>query len=89
MAYRVTGSDGSLHSRAVPEDIQLITAIDRTPVSPARVHDPSRAPLRIGAVQHRWHPDPDEHREALAAGVPCKQIWRAVWQNMELPASER
>ena len=28
-------------------------------------------------------------REALAAGVPCKQIWRAVWQNMELPASER
>ena len=28
-------------------------------------------------------------REALAAGVPCKQIWRAVWQNLELPASER
>ena len=69
MAYRVTGSDGSLHSRAVPEDIQLITAIDDTPASPARVHDPSRAPLRVGAVQHRWHPDPDEHREALAAGI--------------------
>ena len=53
----------------MPEDIQLITAIDRTPVSPARVHDPSRAPLRVGAVQHRWHPDPEEHRQALAAGI--------------------
>ncbi len=28
-------------------------------------------------------------REALAAGVPCKEIWRAVWRNLELPASER
>ena len=28
-------------------------------------------------------------REALDAGVPCKQIWRAVWQNLELPASDR
>jgi len=28
-------------------------------------------------------------REALAAGVPCKDIWRAVWQNLELPASDR
>ncbi|MBP8918840.1 MAG: DUF3046 domain-containing protein [Micropruina sp.] len=28
-------------------------------------------------------------RDALAAGVPCKQIWRAVWQNLELPESER
>jgi N-carbamoylputrescine amidase len=25
--------------------------------------------VRIGAVQHRWHPDPDEHREALAEGI--------------------
>lgn len=23
--------------------------------------------------------------EALGAGVPCKQIWRAVWVQLELP----
>lgn len=28
-------------------------------------------------------------REALAAGVPCKTIWRAVWESLELPATER
>ena len=28
-----------------------------------------RTPFRVGAVQHRWHPDPDEHRAALAEGV--------------------
>lgn len=28
-------------------------------------------------------------REALRAGVPCKSIWRAVWDVLELPASER
>lgn len=27
--------------------------------------------------------------EALADGVPCKRIWRAVWTVLELPASER
>jgi len=27
--------------------------------------------------------------EALAAGVPCKLIWRAVWAQLELPPSER
>lgn len=27
--------------------------------------------------------------EALAAGVPCKQIWRAAWGVLELPATER
>lgn len=26
--------------------------------------------------------------EALAAGMPCKKIWRAVWKQLELPASE-
>jgi N-carbamoylputrescine amidase len=25
--------------------------------------------LRVGLVQQRWHPDPDEHRAALAVGV--------------------
>ena len=34
--------------------------------NPAREERPS---LRIGAVQHRWHPDPAEHRAALAEGV--------------------
>lgn len=23
--------------------------------------------------------------EALAAGLPCKRIWRAVWAQLELP----
>jgi hypothetical protein len=27
--------------------------------------------------------------EALAAGVPPKEVWAAVWQTLELPASER
>ena len=37
--------------------------------SPARTRPPRRQPFRIAAVQERWHPDPDEHREALAAAV--------------------
>ncbi len=28
-------------------------------------------------------------QEALDAGVPPKQVWRAVWGVLELPASER
>lgn len=39
------------------------------PESPARVRAPARPPFRIGAVQHRWHADPAEHRRALAGGV--------------------
>lgn len=27
--------------------------------------------------------------EALAAGIPPKQVWAAVWSTLELPASER
>jgi hypothetical protein len=27
--------------------------------------------------------------EALAAGVEPKQVWRAVWAALDLPASER
>ena len=26
---------------------------------------------------------------ALADGMPCKTIWRAVWATLELPARER
>jgi N-carbamoylputrescine amidase len=52
----------------VPERPRLLTAYGPPP-SPARVHESARSPLRVGAVQHRWHPDPDEHRTALAEGV--------------------
>ena len=27
--------------------------------------------------------------EALAAGISCKEIWRAVWVALELPATMR
>jgi len=27
--------------------------------------------------------------EALAAGVPPKQVWAAVWRVLELPANQR
>ncbi|OJU84221.1 MAG: hydrolase [Solirubrobacterales bacterium 70-9] len=49
-------------------ELQLIEKTG-TPDSPARTRAPGREPLRIGAVQQSWHPDPDEHREALAAGI--------------------
>jgi N-carbamoylputrescine amidase len=39
------------------------------PESPARSRPPDRAPLRVGAVQQRWHADPDTHEAALAAGI--------------------
>jgi len=48
---------------------KLITAVGATPPSFARVQEATRAPLRVGLVQQRWHPDPDEHRAALAEGV--------------------
>ena len=48
---------------------QLITAIGSVPESPARVEAPVRPPFRVGAVQERWRPDPEEHQEALATGV--------------------
>jgi N-carbamoylputrescine amidase len=51
------------------EPLQLITAIGTVPDSPARVDPPTRVPWRVGLVQHRWHPDPVEHRAALADGV--------------------
>ncbi|MGH2928919.1 MAG: nitrilase-related carbon-nitrogen hydrolase [Solirubrobacteraceae bacterium] len=47
---------------------ELMTAYPPPP-SPARTRPPERAPLRVGLVQERWHPDPDEHAEALAAGI--------------------
>ena len=35
-------------------------------LAPTGVSGPT---LRIGLVQHRWHPDPDEHRAALEEGI--------------------
>jgi N-carbamoylputrescine amidase len=52
----------------MPDSPQLVTAYGPPP-SPARTRPATRPPLRIGAVQERWHPDPEEHRSALAAGV--------------------
>jgi N-carbamoylputrescine amidase len=52
----------------VPQRPRLLTAYEPPP-SPARVHASERPPLRIAAVQHRWHPDPDEHRAALVEAV--------------------
>jgi N-carbamoylputrescine amidase len=50
------------------DDPRLIVA---TPPleSPARTRPPTRKPLRVGLVQHRWHADPSEHEAALATGV--------------------
>ncbi|HEV7769853.1 MAG TPA: nitrilase-related carbon-nitrogen hydrolase [Solirubrobacterales bacterium] len=50
------------------EEIQLVLATDPLP-SPARTRPPERRPLRIAVVQHRWHPDPAEHEEALAVAI--------------------
>jgi N-carbamoylputrescine amidase len=52
----------------IPDSSRLLTAYPPPP-SPARTRPPSRSPLRIGAVQERWHADPEEHRAALATGI--------------------
>ncbi len=50
------------------EPLRLIVA-EGVPESPARTRPPERGTLRVAAVQHRWHPDPDEHEERLAEGI--------------------
>ena len=50
------------------ESLQILTASPPLQ-SLARTRPADRAPVRIGAVQHRWHSDPDEHADALAAGI--------------------
>jgi len=47
----------------------LLSATGPPPDSHARLEPSHRPLLRIGAVQHRWHPDPAEHRQALREGV--------------------
>jgi N-carbamoylputrescine amidase len=50
------------------DEPQLLTAFPPPP-SPARTRPADRAPLRVGAVQERWHPVAAEHQEALARGI--------------------
>jgi N-carbamoylputrescine amidase len=38
-------------------------------VSPASVEEPTRQPVRVGAVQQRWREDAARHRGALADGI--------------------
>jgi N-carbamoylputrescine amidase len=52
----------------VAEPAKLLTAFPPPP-SPARTRPPSRPPLRVGAVQERWHRDPEAHQQALGAGI--------------------
>jgi N-carbamoylputrescine amidase len=52
----------------MPERAELIAGYP-PPDSPARTRPATRAPLRVGAVQERWHPDPEEHQAALAARI--------------------
>jgi N-carbamoylputrescine amidase len=48
--------------------MDVLTALEPLP-SPARTRDPDRASLRVGAVQHRFHTDTDEHVYALTESV--------------------
>jgi len=50
------------------DEIRLIRAPD-PPESLARTRSAERPPFRIAAVQHRWHPDPEEHEAALERGI--------------------
>jgi N-carbamoylputrescine amidase len=49
-------------------DVALLTALGPH-ISPARTRPPRRASFRVGAVQQRWHADPEEHADALAGGI--------------------
>jgi N-carbamoylputrescine amidase len=48
---------------------RVVTATGAPPVSWARVREATREPLRLGAVQHRFTPDQDVHRERVAEGI--------------------
>ncbi|SDE40435.1 DUF3046 domain-containing protein [Auraticoccus monumenti] len=46
--------------------------------------------VRVWATQHALSALGSRTvQEALDAGVPSKTIWRAVWEALELPPSER
>ena len=48
--------------------MRLITAAG-VPTSPARVHEPTAPPVRVGLVQHAWDADADRLRATLRDGV--------------------
>lgn len=51
-------------------NFRLVARIDGALPSPARTRLPTgRPPLRVGAVQCAWNPDPGEHRSTLADGI--------------------
>ena len=50
------------------EEIKLIKALGAGD-SPARTRPAERPLLRLAALQHRWHPDPAVHEQALGAGI--------------------
>jgi N-carbamoylputrescine amidase len=58
--------DRSRHLDSV--GVKLLTAY-APPPSLARVDPPTRAPLRIAAVQQAWQSDPLSHQAGLAAGI--------------------
>src|SRR3954468_2436576 len=64
-----TASPSRFRQAEPMSDLRLISSVGQVPPSLARVDEPSRPPLRVGAVQERWHPDPAEHEEALAAAI--------------------
>lgn len=43
--------------------------VANAPESLSRVKTPTRAPLRVGLVQTKWHPDPIEHEKVLLEGI--------------------
>ena len=59
----------ALRPRSIPSRRMKVIRSLGAPPSPARVEPPTPPPLRVAAVQQRWHPDPAEHRAALAPGV--------------------
>jgi N-carbamoylputrescine amidase len=50
-------------------EVSPLIAVAEPHASPARKHASRRLPFRVGLVQERWHPDPHEHQQALAAGI--------------------
>ena len=62
-----------LHSGRVaqnaPVSDPILLKATGTSDSPARADPPRREPFRIGAVQERWHSDPEEHANALRRGI--------------------
>jgi len=50
-------------------EFEIVDATGPPPESLARVEQPRREPYRVGLVQQKWYPDPDEHLKSLATGI--------------------